>query len=45
MELVVKSVMDTIIIILNYQPLEGLVGIRIIHLILIYVCYNLWKSR
>ena len=45
MELVVQSVMDTIIIILNYQPLEGFVGIRIIHLVLIYVCYKLWINR
>ena len=45
MELVVQSVMETIIIILNYQPLEGIVSVRIIHLVLIYVIYKVWVNR
>ena len=46
MEILIQSIMETIIVILNYQPLLGLgISIKLVTLILGYIVYKMWKSR
>jgi len=46
MEFVIKSIMDTLIVILNYQPMLFFgIGIRVIHLVLFYFLWKMWKNK
>ena len=46
MEIVIQSITDAIVVILNYQPLVGLgISIKLVTLILAWIGYRLWKSR
>lgn len=46
MEIVIQSIMDTIVVILNYQPLiDGGIEFRVIHFIMFYLIWWMWKNK
>ncbi len=45
MEIVIQSIMDSIITILNYQPLDGIIKVNIATLLIVFIIYKLWNKH